>query len=201
MKDYIMKNKRIISFILTAVMMLSLLSAMYISGNAANEVLTLKQGSTLKLYSKNGYKYVSGMPFGTKAAALSANFKGSVKITDDSGTELKDTDVLANGYKVTLTSSGDTAYVIVQGDTDNNGKITISDFLRIKRNFMGVFTLTGVSLEAADVIGDGIISSNDYLAIKAHFKNGIMINSSFTNANLKDDTPEPSGYDLPFIPS
>ena len=183
-------------------MMLSLISAIYISGNAANDVLTLKQGSTLKLYSKNGNKYVSGMPFGTKAAALSVNFKGTVKVTDNSGKELNDTDTLANGCKVTLTSSGDTAYVIVQGDTDNNGRITISDYQRIKRNFMGVYTLDGVSLEAADVNGDGIISSNDYLAIKVHFKNGIIINSSFSNANLKDDTPTTTtGYDLPFIPS
>jgi len=182
-------------------MMLSLLSAIYISGNAANDVLKLKQGSTLKLYSKNGYKYVSGMPFGTKAAALSANFKGSVKITDNSGTELNDTDVLANGYKVTLTSSGDTAYVIVQGDADSNGKITVSDYLRIKRHFMGVYTLSGLNLEAADVNGDGIIGTDDYLAIKVHFKSGIKINSSFTNANLKDDTPDPTGYTLPFIPS
>ena len=67
---------------------------------------------------------------------------------------------------------------------------------------MGVYTLDGVSLEAADVNGDGIISSNDYLAIKVHFKNGIIINSSFSNANLKDDTPTTTtGYDLPFIPS
>ena len=141
------------------------------------------------------------MPFGTKAAALSENFKGTVKVTDNSGTRLKSTDVLANGCKVTMTSSGDTAYVIVQGDTDNNGRITISDYLRIKRNFMGIFTLTGVSLEAADVNGDGTISSNDYLAIKVHFKNNIIINSTFTNENLVDDTPAPTGYTLPFIPA
>ena len=78
-----MKNKKIIAAALTIIMMLSMVSALYITGNAANDVLTLKQGSTLKLYSKNGYKYVSGMPFGTKAAALSVNFKGTVKVTDN----------------------------------------------------------------------------------------------------------------------
>ena len=196
-----MKNKKIIAAALTIIMMLSMVSALYITGNAANDVLTLKQGSTLKLYSKNGYKYVSGMPFGTKAAALSVNFKGTVKVTDNNGTELKDIDILVNGYKVTLTSSNDAAYVIVQGDADSNGKITVSDYLRIKRHFMGVYTLSGLNLEAADVNGDGIIGTDDYLAIKVHFKNGIIINSSFTNANLKDDTPEPTGYTLPFIPA
>ena len=196
-----MKNKKIIAAALTIIMMLSMVSALYITGNAANDVLTLKQGSTLKLYSKNGYKYVSGMPFGTKAAALSVNFKGTVKVTDNNGTELKDIDILVNGYKVTLTSSNDAAYVIVQGDADSNGKITVSDYLRIKRHFMGVYTLSGLNLEAADVNGDGIIGTDDYLAIKVHFKSGIKINSSFTNANLKDDTPDPTGYTLPFIPS
>ena len=196
-----MKNKKIIAAALTIIMMLSMVSALYITGNAANDVLTLKQGSTLKLYSKNGYKYVSGMPFGTKAAALSVNFKGTVKVTDNNGTELKDIDILVNGYKVTLTSSNDAAYVIVQGDADSNGKITVSDYLRIKRHFMGVYTLSGLNLEAADVNGDGIIGTDDYLAIKVHFKNGIIINSSFTNLNLKDDTPEPTGYTLPFIPA
>jgi len=196
-----MKNKKIIAAALTIIMMLSMVSALYITGNAANDVLTLKQGSTLKLYSKNGYKYVSGMPFGTKAAALAINFKGTVKVTDNNGTELKDIDILVNGYKVTLTSSNDAAYVIVQGDADSNGKITVSDYLRIKRHFMGVYTLSGLNLEAADVNGDGIIGTDDYLAIKVHFKNGIIINSSFTNLNLKDDTPEPTGYTLPFIPA
>ncbi|MBQ7646312.1 MAG: dockerin type I repeat-containing protein [Clostridia bacterium] len=108
---------------------------------------------------------------------------------------------MVNGYKVTLTSSNDAAYVIVQGDADSNGKITVSDYLRIKRHFMGVYTLSGLNLEAADVNGDGIIGTDDYLAIKVHFKNGIIINSSFTNLNLKDDTPEPTGYTLPFIPA
>ena len=196
-----MNTKRIFAFALTAIMMMVLLSSLYITGSAAKEVLALKQGSTLKLYTKNGNKYVSGVPFGTTSSALSANFKGTVKVTNSSGTALKDTDVLSNGYKVTQTSSGDMAYVIVQGDIDNNGKITVSDYMRIKRNFMGVYNLTGVSLEAADVNGDGTISSNDYLAIKVHLKNGIIINSSFTNANLVEDTPKPTGYTLPFIPA
>ena len=182
-------------------MMLSLFSAIYISGNAANDVLTLKNGSMLKLYSKNGYKYVSGMPLGTKAAALSANFKGTVKVTDKSGTALNDTDALENGYKVTLTNSGDTAYVVIQGDADSNGKITVTDYLRIKRHFLNTFTLTGLNFEAADVDGDGKIDSTDYLNIKRHLMRISLINSSFTNANLKDDTPEPTGYTLPFIPA
>ena len=101
---------------------------------------------------------------------------------------------------ITLTSSGDTAYLIVKGDADSSGKLTVSDYLRIKRHFMEVYSLAGVNLEAADVNGDGIIGTDDYLAIKVHFKNGIIINSSFTNSNLVDDTPVTTGYDLPFIP-
>ena len=66
---------------------------------------------------------------------------------------------------------------------------------------MGVYTLSGVNFEAADVNGDGAVSTNDYLAIKVHFKNGVIINSSFTNADLKDDTTTTTGYELPFIPS
>ena len=195
-----MNNKKIVAFTLTAVMILSLLSVLCISGNASDNVLTLKQGSTLRLYTKSGDKYVSGMPCGTMVSDLTANFKGTVKVTDSSGKSLSASDVLINGCKVTLTSSNDTAYVIIKGDADSNGRITASDYLRIKRNFMGVYTLTGVSLEAADVNSDGVIGTDDYLAIKVQFKNGKMINSSFTNANLMDDTTTTTGYDLPFIP-
>lgn len=196
-----MNNKKTVAFVLAAMMILSMISLFYIGGTAANENLALKQGSMLKLYSKDGNKYVSGMPFNTKASTLAVNFKGAVKITDDSGNTLSDTSILANGYKVTATPSGDTAYIIVQGDTDSNGKISVADYLRIKRQFMGTFTLTGVNLEAADVNGDGVITANDYLAIKVHFKKSELINASFTNANLKNDTTTTTGYELPFVPA
>ena len=89
---------------------------------------------------------------------------------------------------------------MVKGDADSNGRITASDYLRIKRHFMGKYTLSGLNLEAADINGDGIIGTDDYLAIKTHIGYSIIINSSFTNENLKDGTVTTTGYDLPFIP-
>ena len=107
-------------------------------------------------------------------------------MTDSSGKTLLSNDAVINGCKITLNAYGDTAYVIIKGDADSNGRLSAADYMRIRRCFTNAFTLTGVNLEAADVDGDGIISTSDYLAIKAHFKYGIIINSSFTNANLEN---------------
>ncbi len=59
--------------------------------------------------------------------------------------------------------------VIILGDTDGDGEITATDYMRIKSAFLGKYTMDDVYEKAADVDGDGELSSTDYLRIKSHF--------------------------------
>ena len=52
------------------------------------------------------------------------------------------------------------------GDVDGDGKITSTDYLRIKRAFLKEYTLEGTAFALADVDFNNVINSTDYLKIK-----------------------------------
>lgn len=54
----------------------------------------------------------------------------------------------------------------IKGDVNGDGKITPSDYVRVKNHIMRFSILEGESLKAADVNGDGKITPSDYVRIK-----------------------------------
>ncbi len=56
----------------------------------------------------------------------------------------------------------------VLGDPSGDGKITSLDYMMIKNYIMGLTSITGKNLLAADVSKDGKITSLDYMMIKNH---------------------------------
>ncbi len=70
--------------------------------------------------------------------------------------------------------------VVVTGDTNGDGQITISDMLSVKAVLLKKGTLTGAYEKAGDTNGDGKISITDFLQIKSHL--------------LKKESIEPKGY-------
>jgi len=54
------------------------------------------------------------------------------------------------------------------GDIDNDGKISVSDYVELRLHILGKKTLDDVSLIYADVSGDGKVNSQDYIAIRLH---------------------------------
>ncbi len=58
--------------------------------------------------------------------------------------------------------------IIVTGDTNGDGAITVTDMLSAKAHVLGKTTLTGAANMAADVNGDGSISITDFILMKAH---------------------------------
>lgn len=57
----------------------------------------------------------------------------------------------------------------IKGDVTGDGEVDSTDYLRIKGQFLGKYTLEGIAFEAGEVTNDGEIDSTDYLKIKSHF--------------------------------
>ena len=58
--------------------------------------------------------------------------------------------------------------VVVTGDTNGDGNITITDMLAVKSHLLKKTTLSGAAAKAADTSGDKAISLTDFIQIKAH---------------------------------
>ena len=57
--------------------------------------------------------------------------------------------------------------VIVTGDTNGDGDISITDMLAVKSHILQKSTLAGIYAIAADTSGEGDISITDFIQIKA----------------------------------
>ena len=68
--------------------------------------------------------------------------------------------------------------VIVTGDVNGDGKITITDMLAVKAHILQKTLLSGSGLQAADTNGDGKITITDFIQIKAHIlkKSSVVAN-------------------------
>ena len=85
------------------------------------------------------------------------------------GVELKDihenaTGELKTGGKIKIDDKEYT--VVVKGDTNGDGEIKATDYMRIKNHIMGTAELTEAQIKAADVNGDGETKATDYMKIK-----------------------------------
>ena len=72
------------------------------------------------------------------------------------------------GTGSTVRNEGVTYGFVVMGDVDGNGIVDARDYIRIRREFLGTFDITGLAELAADCNGDGKISATDYLMVRRH---------------------------------
>ena len=70
------------------------------------------------------------------------------------------------GTGFTIKYNGTAYTVIKKGDVNSDGKVTSSDYVKIKNYIMGKGSLSSVSKSAADVNQDGKVTSSDYVKIK-----------------------------------
>ena len=73
------------------------------------------------------------------------------------------------GTKISL--DGKTYNLVMLGDVSGDGKITPSDYVKVKNKIMGASSLDAVNTKAADVNKDGNITPADYVKIKNHIMN------------------------------
>ena len=134
-------------------------------------------------YSSEQYKvdkYVTGVAPQTTVANFLAGFKSEncvLKVLNADGTE--NTGTVATGNKLGIYVDGvlkSSIDVVIYGDVNGDGKITMSDLLSINRHVIKTIPLKGIYLEAGDVNkkGDGATMS-DLLAINRHVIGTILI--------------------------
>ncbi len=58
---------------------------------------------------------------------------------------------------------------VMLGDTNGDGKINSTDFMQIRRQFLGLYSMNDEQLIAADVNKDGKINSTDFMQVRRHF--------------------------------
>lgn len=75
-----------------------------------------------------------------------------------------------------IVSTGDTAIlnqkeytVVIIGDVSRDGKVNSTDFMQVRRYFLGTYEMTNIQLLAANVNGDKKINSTDFMQIRKHF--------------------------------
>lgn len=127
---------------------------------------TTEKGFGLKegVYEITGGKLI-GVSAGTTVREMLLQFTGSVKVTSPNGSTLAEGTLVGTGTVITA-DNGDTATAVVMGDVSGDGKIDSTDYLYVKRAFLGTYDLSGDYLLAADVSGRRELSVVDYLIIK-----------------------------------
>ena len=84
---------------------------------------------------------------------------------DKNGNTLAEDSIVATG--MTLKVGSDLEFtLIVTGDLDGNGKITITDFAKMKLHFIEIKLLEGNELKAADINGNGDVTISDFAQMK-----------------------------------
>ncbi len=80
------------------------------------------------------------------------------------GNEVKTKGNIATGWTITVNNK--TYTIVVKGDTNGDGQIKATDYMRIKNYIMDSSKLTDAQKSAADVNKDGQIKATDYMKIK-----------------------------------
>lgn len=118
--------------------------------------------------------YIRGIAIGTDVATFKNNFtvtNGSAKVLHSNDTE-KTSGVICTGDKIAVyDNNGSHKYsysLVVFGDTNSDGKVSIVDLARVQKHLLEVSTLGGLQNTAADVNHDGKISILDLARVQKH---------------------------------
>ena len=118
---------------------------------------------------ESGLNVREGIVFGGKigmtAQEWSALFVGSVKFRHADGTLMEPEEVVCTGCEVEY--EGRSFPVGVRGDVSGDGKTDSTDYLLVKRNLLGTYTLEGSAYYACCLSGEEV-TAVDYLLLKRH---------------------------------
>ena len=86
--------------------------------------------------------------------------KGNMVVSNDAK--------IGTGYKITV--GGKTYTAVVKGDTNGDGDISASDYVRVKNYLRKKETLNNYEILGCDVTGDGKVDASDYVKIKNYLR-------------------------------
>ncbi len=112
---------------------------------------------------------LNGVSAKTKVSDLLKCFTGKVSVVDAKGNALANDKLAGTGCKIRVTENGNTsdvATIVVKGDIDGNGEISSTDYVYIKRYFLGTYDLSGAYYQAALLSGSAEINVVDYVFVK-----------------------------------
>ncbi len=115
--------------------------------------------------------YLTGAVLGSTVDILLAGLEDStyVKVMQGEAEAMLD-DSLATGMTVVL-MDGDTVKetitIVVAGDINGDGRISITDMLAVKSHILGISALENAQALAADLSADGKITITDFVRVKA----------------------------------
>ena len=116
-------------------------------------------------------KYLEGI-----VGELKKNVNGGEFVTVyRDGVIQSDGTALGSGMKVVLgteTETVETLTVTVTGDVNGDGRITLTDYVRMKAYILNGTALGDGCTEAGDLNGDGRLTLTDYVRMKAFILNG-----------------------------
>ena len=111
-------------------------------------------GSTGGETPKPSGNYLTGVSPSTSVSAMNSAgytiYSGSTKVTSG-----------LVGTGMTAVSSSATVTIVVTGDVSGDGKITITDVVKLQKYVVGSGSLSGAYAKAADINGDGKITITD----------------------------------------
>lgn len=111
-------------------------------------------GSTGGETPKPSGNYLTGVSPSTSVSAMNSAgytiYSGSTKVTSG-----------LVGTGMTAVSSSATVTIVVTGDVSGDGKITITDVVKLQKSVVGSGSLSGAYAKAADINGDGKVTITD----------------------------------------
>lgn len=157
------------------------------AGNGDTKVYTLKvikedapeeQPTIDEMLEQSEFKvndtYISGITFGMGSSTiteklLETNKFANIQVTNRND-EIKTSGALGTGDKVTITSKEDTKTfeIILYGDVNGDGEITLVDIVAIQKHLWKDATLNNAYSVAADANKDNEITLVDIVAIQKH---------------------------------
>ena len=115
--------------------------------------------------------YLTGVADGTSIGTLKSfltSDNGLIKVYNTSGQEVTSGNV-ATGMRVKLMDGAtvlDNLAVVIKGDVNGDGRITVSDYALVRLHILGLKTASGAYLEACDVNDNGSVNVMDYTDIR-----------------------------------
>ena len=114
--------------------------------------------------------FLRAIAIGTTPESLLSKLVPNEFISVNKGSAATEATV-ATGMEVVYTVNGETVQtltVVVTGDVNGDGAISITDLVQINNHLLKKSTLTGAAASAADVNADGVISITDLVQVNNH---------------------------------
>lgn len=158
-----MKNfsKRFLSMVVLLAVLCTSFSMGIATTSAATEI-TFVSGSSLRIDADG---YLVGIDAGTEVSAVLSQFEASseMRFVDGDGNSLTATDVIGTGSKAQRVQNGSVvaeADVVVKGDTDGDGYITIADVQATFTHVKGSAKLSGAYKNAAYTYAEAVANKS-----------------------------------------